>query len=473
LHRFPIIILILAFIQWTPLQGFGYEIQGSVSDSSPGCLLNAVLYIPDDIEAIKSRLGSIYLQTVKDGKIRNAEFSTKDFLPNTELPLDGYVTGLVIQSSRQLEVHINGKKMDKIRHNEDGTVSIKNFGYSSFDSLGISDALERYNPAEEAKQPLRRKEDRFISGFYSFFPGIVGEPICSGAKVDIAFTVNGKTVKMSLQNPGYINLSANQAADENRDPIVFRYLGSRLQEFKNWPADFQDRINAITEGILAVEHALGTQLVSNVNLIDYEAIHDAVTEKRKHDIWFYLSSFLQESLEELKSMAEHETIHIYVDSKNLTGNSTIRQVFADLKGYAEWSLERFALVTTGKILRQPTVNNVGENPFFAFIDERNFQEGRQGGHSHSNLDEFCSSFIHSLMFIERLNENLEKPVKLRGRSQPALLLTVAQKEKILATYIDLLELISRSVEQADRKDEIVKPAQSLFQQALSRLQNLS
>lgn len=470
MRRFPIIILVLALIQWTPLQAFGYETLNSLPDSSSGCLLNAILYIPDDIDTVKSRLGNIYLQTVKDGKIHVTEFRTMDLSPNSELSLDGYVTGLVIQGSRQLDVRIDGKKMDKIRRNEDGTISIKNIDNSSFDSLGILDSLNRYLPAEEAKQSPGRKEDRFVSGFYSFFPAIAGEPICSDTRVDIALTADGSTVRMSLLNPGYVDLSADPPVDEKRDPIVFRYLGSRLQEPNNRPADFQQRINAITEGIFAVERMLGAKLVNNVNIIDYEPIQDAVTIKRKHDIWFYIASFSQESLEELKSMAEHETIHIYVDSKNLTGNSGIRRLFADLKGYDEWSLERFALITTGRARRPSTATKIDENPFFAFIDERNFQEGRLGGHSHSDLDEFCTSFIHSLMFFEQLNENLEKPVRFRDRSQPPLRLTAKQKQEIRATYIQALELIGKSVDKEDRKDETVKPAQSLFQQALSRLQ---
>jgi len=472
MRRLPILILVLVIIQWTPLNGFGYEGQTNFPDSSTGWPMNATLHVPNDIDTIKGQLESIYLQTVKDGKIGTTGFSVKNLLPNSELPIDGYVTGLVIQASRQLDIRINGKKMDKIRANEDGTVSIRNFDNSRFDSLGISDAINRYLPAEEPKQPRNRNEERFVPGFYSFFPEIAGEPICSDSKVDIILTKDGRPVRMSLLNPGYVTPAAHPFIDEKREPIVFRYLGSRLHELKNRSTDFQDRINAVTEGIWAAEHALGIKLVSNVNLIDYEAIHDAVTAKGKQDIWIYISSFSQESLAELKSMAEHETIHIYVDSKNLTKNSGIRKLFADLKGYDEWSMERFALITAGQVRRRSTVNKIDENPFFAFIDERNFQEGRLGGHSHSDLDEFCTSFIHSLMFFERLNENLEKPLKLRDQSQPPRLLTAVQKEKILGIYIDFLELISKSIKEADRKDKIVKPAQSIFQRSLSRLPNL-
>jgi len=468
MRRFPILILILTLIQLTALKGFGYETQNSLPGSSEGGLLNAILFIPNDIASIKKHLGSISLQTVKDGKIRTTAFSREDLLPVSELPLDGYVTGLVIRGSRQMEVYIDGKKMDEIRSNKDGTVSIKNFGNSSYASLGISESLNRYHSTEGKKQPLDRKEGRFVSGLYSFFPGIVAEAISSASKVDIDLTVDGRTVRMSLLNPGYVDLSVDQ-----RDPIGFRYLGSRLQKLKNRPTDLQDRIDAITEGILAVERMLGAKLVNNVNIIDYEPIHDAVTVKRKHDIWFYISSFSKESLEELKSMAKHETIHIYVDSKNLTVNSGIRHLFADLKGYGEWSMERFALVATGRIRRRSTAEKIDEDPFFAFIDERNFQEGRLGGHSHSNVDEFCTSFIHSLMFIERLPQNLENPVKFPGRSQQAQHLTKAQKEKILATYIYVLELISKYVGNENRQEETVKSAQSLFQQALAKLKNLS
>jgi hypothetical protein len=473
MRRFYIVIFVLALIHWTPLKGFGSETQNNLPDSSAACLLNAILYVPKDIDAIKSQLENIFLQTVKDGKMRTTAFSRKEILPNSELPVQGYVTGLVIQGSPQLEIQINGQKMDKIRDNADGSVAINNFGNSSFASLGISAANNRYPPAAEAKQPPDRKQNSFFSGFYSFFPEIVGGPICSDTRVDMVLTVDGRTVRMSLLNPGYINLPAERPADGKRGPVVFRYLGSQLQHLENRPADFRNRINAITEGILAVEHALGMKLVSHVNLIDYQAIHDAVTAKRKHDIWFYISSFTQESPAELKSMAEHETIHIYVDSKNLTAKSEIRQSFADLKGYDQWSLERFALVTTGQIRRRPTVNEIDENPFFAFIDERNFQEGRLGGHSHSDLDEFCTSFIHSLMFFDRLKINLDKPIKFRDPSQPPLRLTAAQKATILTTYIHVLEITSKAVAEEDRQDAAVEPAQSLFQQALSRLQNQS
>ena len=89
--------------------------------------------------------------------------------------------------------------------------------------------------------------------------------------------------------------------------------------------------------------------------------------------------------------------------------------------------------------------------FFSFINERNFLQGMKGGHSHQNPDEFCTSFLHSLMFVEGLSKNLDRPLALKDREKPHFL-NEEEKQNVFKEYVRTFDILSRliSKETSDR-----------------------
>jgi hypothetical protein len=122
----------------------------------------------------------------------------------------------------------------------------------------------------------------------------------------------------------------------------------------------------------------------------------------------------------------------------LPEDPTLRSYFADLKGYAELSYERFVLMMNGNSLagEDEGTNNV----FFSFINEKNFMENMNGGHSQKNIEEFSASFIHSLIFIDRLDQNLDRPLKVNGLDAPRFL-SPWEKQVVLDQYIRGIECL--------------------------------
>ena len=230
------------------------------------------------------------------------------------------------------------------------------------------------------------------------------------------------------------------SSDSGRASPRFRYLGNRGPKVENTP-DFNERLDAITEGIAQVEQTFGLKLVDSVNLVDYEDLQNALTRAGRKDIWFFIETFSQESITELRTIAAHETLHLLVDHFHITSNYQMRKLFADLKGYDELSLERFCLLTRGTVKEEPTC--AGEHRLFSFIDEKHFL-GRKGGHSHQNLDEFCTSLIHSLMFVGRIDRNLSLPLK-SGPAGTICTLTDDQKSEILDYYLKSIGILQASV----------------------------
>jgi hydroxypyruvate reductase len=58
-----------------------------------------------------------------------------------------------------------------------------------------------------------------------------------------------------------------------------------------------------------VEAAFQTDLVNQVHLIDMNERNNALTSEGSSSIWFYIETVLNPSLEELRRMAAHETLH--------------------------------------------------------------------------------------------------------------------------------------------------------------------
>ena len=217
---------------------------------------------------------------------------------------------------------------------------------------------------------------------------------------------------LAVQQSGYTRLCA--VAPElppARAPIPFFYAGIPRAEYRRMSPKIDERFSAIAKGIGAVESSFSSSLVDLVTIIDAGDRHDAVTSCDRRRIWFYNSAFAREPMEELTAIAEHESLHILVEQLRLADRLEIRELFADMKGYDDLSHERLELVTFGRTPARAGENRDEHALFFAFISEKNFLKGMKGGHPHTDPDEFCTSFLHSLMYIERFRDALSQLLK--------------------------------------------------------------
>lgn len=268
----------------------------------------------------------------------------------------------------------------------------------------------------------------------TFPANTMGSPTVSAASLEMAFETEGEKSARIFEN-GYNDLHLNGSL------LTFRYFGNRLEHVRAHPEDFNARLAAIAEGVSRVESAFGTDLVSRVNILDVEGIHNAVTSRRDGEISFYIDAFIQEPIDELRVIAEHESLHRLVWKLDLSGTTELRKIFSELKGYDLFSNERFMLLTTGAV-SEGSAQGGAESLLFDFIDERNFIPGMKGGHSSENIEEFCTSFMHSLMYIENLKDNLLKPILFHNKHSQWL--SDAEKALIVEAYGKTMNIIFHS-----------------------------
>lgn len=402
----------------------------------PRLVVPARAFSAPDKNGLSEKIRMVKLYTVHEGKSLNRILDPETLQRQEPIEVEGYVTGILILADVQMSVKVDGQTMSKIRKNPDGTYSIKYFGKVGSNEIGVASSNSYYEKGSREE----KNGAPFIEG-YSLFPKIVGDAVSPACSFRIDLDVGDTVCALPVEQKGYDTFHVAQPDSVRRNkPIEFQYLGERLQQHMQRP-DFQDRLRAIADGIKSVEKVFHENLVDRVKIIDYEKVQNAVTCEENNDIWFYVNTFLGEPLNELKTIAEHEALHILVDQKKLAKDLALRELFSDLRGYDSLSRERFTVITHG--VSSPDGSPAEEAPhreFFAFIDEKNFLEGMKGGHSSQNVDEFCTSFLHSLMFMDRLRANLERPLRT-GQGQPVRFLKPKKREKILKDYIRTLETL--------------------------------
>jgi len=253
---------------------------------------------------------------------------------------------------------------------------------------------------------------------YTFFPKIRGDALCAGDGFDIQIQTEAARRDLTVRHQGARLLSPDrQPADSLDAPPVFRLLGQSPERFRARGRDFAERLAAVTDGIGYVQKRFGARLVEHVDILAVGAGDNALTLRGRRQIWFYAETFWGESIPELRVMAEHEALHLAVDEVGLTGRTAIRAFFAELSGYDLLSLERFTLVASGRLTARANRPTSAASPLLAFIDERNYFPGMTGGHAADNLDEFCTSLLHTLLYADHLETNLQRRVSARERTR--------------------------------------------------------
>ncbi|GAB4334442.1 MAG: hypothetical protein Kow0099_06480 [Candidatus Abyssubacteria bacterium] len=384
---------------------------------------------PANSQRLIEKIKAIQLYCVDDGKLSEQVYLPEDLAAGKNLEVDGHVFGVIILCDDDVAVRVDGKETSRIKKNRGGTLSVKHFGTLAPDDTVLAN--------------LRRslgEDDEFLPGGFSSFSLVTGDSLSPLDTFDIDFQSEQETWKISIRHAGYRTFrSICTRPDEPSCDITFRYLGMRLEKLEVELPDLETRLLAIAEGIDVVESSLGEDLVANVNIVDFENIRNAVACDDARDIWFYIEALRNEPPRELRSMAAHEALHIYVERYGIARDSDVREFFADLKGYDALSHERFMVVASGETPSERAAPH--ENPIFAFVNEQNFLEGAKGGHSQRSVDEFCVSLLHSLLFIDRLEENLNRPLKAQNPSSAGPPPTPAEKASLLMDYLHGIELV--------------------------------
>ena len=377
--------------------------------------------LPDTVTAI-------HIFHVLDGKGIQTVIP-KHRLRSGSFAVDGYISGLVVFCEDEITVTAEGRRFSRLFKNPDGSFSAKFFGRLEPGAFPGRVMEYPYFETSDAELP-ERPDEAVLQDGYSLVPKVTGDAVSPRRMLQLALETDDQRWETTIQQNGFEKtLLDGKRLDA---PPRALYVGTRLKRLQSEIPDFDQRLHAIRQGIAGVEQRLGRRLVSEVVLLDYAAIHNAITCENSDEIWFYIEAFREEPVPELETIAAHEAIHKYVDQMGFTRSSALRKWFSNVKGHDPLSRERFLLLTQGIMPADAEASESENRLFFAFIDERNFLKDRKGGHSRDNLDEFCTSFVHSLLHIHRLENNLKRRILLHDQTRYKL--TDSEKKELLETY---------------------------------------
>lgn len=371
----------------------------------------------------------IWLHVVKDGKIKKLAFKPQELTDMPVIAVDGYVNGIVLLSKNPLSVSVNGKPMSPIRMNADGYYKLKYYG-----NISRQEFWSTFLPVEKVPEI----SEKIIQGCYSIFPKVPGDALSHAPKFQITLNQKHTSHHLTIHQDAMAKLDLREILPAGSDAPEFYYLGSNLKQFDCTSTAFRKRVDALLAGIKHVEGITGGKLVQAVQIIDYDLAHNAYSCNDENTIWLYSKLLWQETVQELRVIAEHETMHILSDQLGLSASSRMRELFAELMGFGIFSMERFYVVSSGAN-PPPKAANLSSNTskLFDFINEVNFIRGMNGGHSQDNLDEFCASFLHTLMYIDRLAPLLSSPIKTRNGS--LIHLSLAEQASLFKDYDRVLK----------------------------------
>jgi hypothetical protein len=381
---------------------------------------------------------ALVLFYIQDGEVHKSFHSMEALAQQPDITVKGYVAGIVALSESETEISLNGKRMRNIslKEEEPGNFFLVPPGGSPSSRLFTLDAADL---RRARRYQVNFYDDGGYTRGYTFFPKIFGDAVSPDDRFAIDIRENGHALTVMVHQNGYRALPAN--AGNHEHAFRFRYIGDRSDYYDIGRQDFRDRIDAIARGISEVYEVFEPGVVRNVNLVDCEGIRNALTRKGEDDIWFFIETLRDEPVSELSVIARHELLHLLVDRYDFTGSSTVRKIFADLKGYGSLSTQRFLIVARGRLYQQD-VNPGPHHLMFEFINEKNFFPRSKGGHSQDDLDEFCTSFLHTLMYPERIVKNLEQPLPGNGRSSYRL--GPEEQKEILGYYIRIIDSFIQS-----------------------------
>lgn len=404
---------------------------------------------------------TVCLYTVVDGRVQPKVFQMNDLRKVERVNIEGYVSGVVVFLEREIPVRMGGKLLKRTERLAAERRLLRDFGFLP---VGSPDppklASDGGNHPDEKTDLIDGRSMEHLKA-YCLFPDVSGNTISNTPAFGIAFDDPANKWEIQITQQGVEDFCLIPAPSDQ--VLTFQYIGTRLDKLRAMHSSFDDRLKAVADGIQGVESAFDADLVHQVNIIDREGIQNAITSREGGEIWLYVDALMNEPTDELRVMAAHETLHKLVGKLGLPANARIRKLFARLRGYDLFSSERLTLVMTG-VTPSTNTQGQGEHPLLPFIDENHFFEGMKGGHSGENLDEFCTSMIHSLLFVDRLSENLDRPVIPAGVSTGSGSWAQSDKLAILQEYANAIECLIKALPKktAGENERLVSAARKIF-----------
>ncbi len=381
--------------------------------------------------SIYGEIAVMWLHVVEKGKTRKVPFTSVELAKMPTISVNGYVTGVVLLSKAPLHIKVNHRSMNAIHPDADGYFQLKQFDHLS--QIEFRSALREGEQGKESNKNIKE--------IYSSFSKVPGDALSIAPEFPVTIKRNGFSCRLKIRQHTPIKLEAGRWTDTPHPYPDIYYLGDNVERFKHPVDGFKQRMGSLLTGIRAIEKLLGVRMVRRIHILDCDGPFNAYTFDGENQIWLYSKLFWNETAAELKAIAQHEVMHILSDRIGLPKNSRMRELFADLMNFSILSQERFSILTTGRI--SPRISSdhgkSNGNILFDFINESNFIPGMNGGHSKDNLDEFCASFLHTLIYAGRLKHMLHQPVKSETGS--LLILSHREKQKLLNEYTRTLKII--------------------------------
>lgn len=319
--------------------------------------------------------------------------------------------------------------------------------------------------------------ENYLHGTYFFgmdatSPLYFGDAASTVERLDLRMSFKGQILHIPIHQKTFQPFSsAPLQRTVNKTGVSFWYLGNQQEELIGIP-DIQTKLSAIARGVKNVHTKLGVNITDQIRVIDY-AVDNASASQTETSLSIFRDFLFNNSVRENFQTAEHETLHRYVALRGLTEDQALRGLFADIEGVE--GNQRETIIQTGTTPLADFDSDYRNKLFFAFVDERNYFHEKQGGHSYSNIYEFTTSFVHTLLYIDKLEKNLFTPISIiedDGKTR-SIDLTDDDRRQILAHYEQVLEEIIRIVKASPVQKDIPAKDLELFEKDLDQVKRLS
>lgn len=410
--------------------------------------------IPKIIEKIKA----VCIFFVKDGVVKTAVLTKHELEKLNRIHLDGYIAGmLVFTDTEKGEVHIECND----------TYALEGERLSDRASVGVRNGCRiTYIYPEDLNLPSRYQD------LFNDLMSQVGDGVSAYFVGNVATSIFylGESVGHELHGGYYISFADSKSAlrvglEQSSNDYIgslgstdFYFLGNNKNLLKS--RVIGQKLSAIHRGIRKIEKFAGKEFVNKVNIVEFN-VNNAMANKNSPEIKFTTANLLESTPYDLRNMAEHELLHKYVDHVGLNKDEHISTLLAQTLGRDSWgAYGDFA--------------EYDEHAFFAFVNEHNYLDTSEGGHSNANIDEFSTSFLHSLMYIDKFEKNLEEGIRLEVNDKNKTYLTTEEKLRVIDLYI-LFTLAFRDATRntsADVKPFRKKQAEIFYKKAIRKLRKL-
>lgn len=369
---------------------------------------------------IAEKIGLIHVEAVCDGELKKINLTKEDLEKNPLLEVNGFLKGVMVLGD-EVETKINGEKARKLnsKKSKEGEIKIEkpwlflndivkldefsnSLGDSRADSVFIHDYLTNIGAGQDKIPGTAYRgtfEETEIMNPMSYTKNNFVE----------IFGKNGKYILPIKQEVEIIS----EKTQAGHNFVNLLYVGSGAEQFKK-DEEMNKKLGDINFAIGNIEDSLSDKkLVKGVEIINTKE-KNAQAEIGGY-IRFTTECLKESNSKQLTNTVEHEIIHRHFMESNLGENKGLREYFADLRGYNGELKDD--ILKKGKV-EEIFVDFYGANKnenFFRFIEESNyFMMG--GGHTTADIEEFICSLTHSLIYSDKIEENLSRLVQEKDQS---------------------------------------------------------